>query len=198
MSLKQALLTVLLSATPQYKGLRALSAVSSSGYVKKIPVDPVLANRTETGGLSGAPIKPITLTALRILRSRLPSNIPIIGCGGISSGDDAIEYAKAGASLVQVYTHFGYDGVGACRRIKDEIVERLEKEGMSWGEVVGKAVEEKSWKKPKVEEKKEGTVGQLISEAEELKKLLDQLGERMAKEVKPADDIVAAAVQPVL
>ncbi|THU97757.1 hypothetical protein K435DRAFT_838443 [Dendrothele bispora CBS 962.96] len=161
------------------------------------PASLVSANRIETGGLSGAPIKPLTLTALTILRSRLPSNIPLIGCGGISSGDDALEYAQAGASMVQVYTHFGYGGAGTCRRIKDEIVEKLQKEGKSWGEIVGKAVEEKSWKKPKVE-KKAHTVGQLIAEAEELKKLLDQLGERMGAEVKDVEDSAVAAAQPAV
>ncbi|KAF5331483.1 hypothetical protein D9758_015492 [Tetrapyrgos nigripes] len=145
------------------------------------PANLVSANHTEQGGLSGTPIKTMSLSALRTLRSNLPSSIPIIGCGGISNGDDALEYAKAGASLVQVYTHFGYEGAGACRKIKDEIVERLEKEGVTWKDVVEKAVEERSWRKPKEDatlKKGEGlgTVGQLIAEAEELKRLLDRLG----------------------
>lgn len=52
----------------------------------------------------------------------LPSSIPIIGCDGISSGADALEFARAGASLVQVYTGFGhvaawaYVGVSRMRR----------------------------------------------------------------------------------
>ena len=86
------------------------------------------ANKSETGGLSGVPLKEYSLIALRTLRSHLPASIPLIGCGGISTGADALEYAKAGASLVQVYTGFGYDGAGACRRIKDQLVEALEKE----------------------------------------------------------------------
>ena len=48
-----------------------------------------------------------SLQALKTLRARLPSSIPLIGRGGILSGTDALEYARAGASLVQVYTSFG-------------------------------------------------------------------------------------------
>jgi dihydroorotate dehydrogenase len=62
------------------------------------------------------------------------------------TGADALEYAKAGASLVQVYTGFGYDGAGTCRRIKDELLEALRREGLSWGEVVQMAVRETSLK----------------------------------------------------
>ena len=53
-----------------------------------------LASRHETGGLSGPPIKSYTLSALKTLRANLPANIPIIGCGGISTGEDALEYAR--------------------------------------------------------------------------------------------------------
>lgn len=143
------------------------------------------ANKSETGGLSGVPLKEYSLIALRTLRSHLPASIPLIGCGGISTGADALEYAKAGASLVQVYTGFGYDGAGACRRIKDQLVEALEKEGTTWGEVVKRAVNELSAKPSEQEGKSvrvtpdEGSVKQLIEEAEELKNLLDRLGEKM-------------------
>jgi dihydroorotate dehydrogenase len=67
----------------------------------------------------------------------------LIGCGGITSGADVLEYARAGASLVQIYTVFGYDGAGACRRIKDELVEALKKEGRTWQEVVDMAAGER-------------------------------------------------------
>lgn len=142
------------------------------------------ASKGEQGGLSGKPLKPYTLAALRILRPQIPASIPLIGCGGISTGADALEYAKAGASLVQIYTSFGYDGPGACRRIKDELNELLAKEGTTWQGVVGNAVNELSWKPPpppvsvKVDAEELSNVGMLISEAKELGKMLDQLGER--------------------
>lgn len=132
----------------------------------------------EAGGLSGPPVKPLSLAAVRSLRAKLPASIPLIGCGGISTGTDAIEYARSGATLVQVYTRFGYDGAGACRRIKDEINEILSAEGTTWADVVNKAVSELSLK-PSEQKSSEPTVSQLISEAEEIRRLLDRLGEKL-------------------
>ncbi|KIJ65096.1 hypothetical protein HYDPIDRAFT_88883 [Hydnomerulius pinastri MD-312] len=140
-------------------------------------------NKSEMGGLSGKPLMPYSLQAVKTLRAHLPSSIPLIGCGGISSGADALEYARAGASLVQVYTGFGYDGVGTCRRIKDELVSLLKAEGKTWSAVVNEAVQTSSWKQPELPtpvQAGEATIGQLIEEAEDLKLLLDQLGEKLS------------------
>ena len=130
-------------------------------------------NRVEQGGLSGTPLQPLALEAVRGLRKRLPAEIPIIGCGGISSGADALAFANAGASFVQLYTAFGYDGVGVCRRIKDEITEELARRGTTWHEVVNQAVRENA-----VAPRAVG-VQQLVRQAEELKGLLDELAHRM-------------------
>lgn len=72
--------------------------------------------------------------------------------------------------MVQIYTSFGYHGVGTCRRIKDELIDLLEKEGKTWEQVVEEAVDKHSWKKP---EPKPTTLDQLKTEAEELKSFLD-------------------------
>ncbi|KAJ7606189.1 hypothetical protein DFH06DRAFT_1287167 [Mycena polygramma] len=142
-------------------------------------VDP---NKTEIGGLSGAPLKQYSLAALRTLRKNLPARIPLIGCGGISTGADALEYAKAGASLVQVYTGFGYDGAGACRRIKDELVDELAREGSTWAEVVEKAVSQLSLPADagsrKAQDATNPTLHQLVVEAEELKRMIEQFEQK--------------------
>ncbi|CCO31852.1 dihydroorotate oxidase [Rhizoctonia solani AG-1 IB] len=91
--------------------------------VRESGVDGVI----EIGGLSGPPLLPLSLKALKALRAHLPSDIPIIGCGGISSGADALEFARAGASSIQLYTAFGYTGVGTARRIKDELSDELQR-----------------------------------------------------------------------
>ncbi|GBE86200.1 Dihydroorotate dehydrogenase (quinone), mitochondrial [Sparassis crispa] len=152
-------------------------------------------NRTEAGGLSGPPLKAYTLATLRTLRAHLPAAVPIIGCGGVASGADALEYARAGAAAVQLYTSFGYDGVGACRRIKDELAEALREAGTSWAEVVRAAVDAKSLREraPPAEE----GLAELIAEAEQLKKLLDGLGERVDRgegATAPASGAAVAAV----
>jgi len=64
----------------------------------------------EAGGLSGAPLKPLALAALRALRSELGPDYPLVGVGGIVSGADAAERRSAGADLLQVYTGFIYRG----------------------------------------------------------------------------------------
>ncbi|GAA6040262.1 hypothetical protein JCM8097_009392 [Rhodosporidiobolus ruineniae] len=97
----------------------------------------------ETGGLSGPPVKPLAIRALSALYEQTDGKLPLVGCGGISSGQDALDYAKAGASLVQLYTGFVYGGVGLPRRIKDELAELLKAEGKSWKEVIGQAHRER-------------------------------------------------------
>lgn len=147
-------------------------------------IPPFLVNKVETGGLSGAPLKPIALQTLKTLRGLLPASMPIIGSGGISSGADALEYARAGACMVQVYTAFGYEGVGKCRRIKDELAEELAKQGTTWQDVVKHAVDKHSYKEPPAKDPKsvEGAIGQLIAEAHQIQALLDELGGKMDKE----------------
>ena len=109
-----------------YHRLSALSPADNSG------------NRSQVGGLSGRPLFPYALDSVRTLRSLLPPEIPVIGCGGISTGFDAIDMAKAGAAIVQIYTSFGYRGVGAPRLLKDEIITSLRAAGpgSKWTDIV--------------------------------------------------------------
>jgi dihydroorotate dehydrogenase len=64
----------------------------------------------EAGGLSGKPVFEASNSVIRKLRAELGSEVPIIGVGGIMSGDDACEKLAAGASLVQIYTGLIYRG----------------------------------------------------------------------------------------
>lgn len=66
--------------------------------------------KDEAGGLSGAPLKERSTHAIRVLSEHLDGTMPIIGVGGVMSGDDAVEKIQAGASLVQLYTGFIYRG----------------------------------------------------------------------------------------
>lgn len=67
-------------------------------------------HREQAGGLSGAPIVDKSTHVVRVLHAALEGRIPIIGVGGILSGEDAAEKIAAGASLVQLYTGFIYRG----------------------------------------------------------------------------------------
>jgi dihydroorotate dehydrogenase len=86
---------------------------------------------TEQGGLSGAPLKPLALEALRAFRAASGGEIPLIGVGGIATADDAWERIRAGASLVQLYTAMVYEGPGIARRIAESLEERVKRAGYS-------------------------------------------------------------------
>ncbi|HEY9098273.1 MAG TPA: quinone-dependent dihydroorotate dehydrogenase [Thiobacillus sp.] len=76
-----------------------------------------LPNGNETGGLSGAPVRAASTRVIQLLAHHLKNEVPIIGVGGIFSGDDAAAKIEAGASLVQLYSGLIYRGpelVSAC------------------------------------------------------------------------------------
>ncbi|QLQ80614.1 hypothetical protein HG537_0D06150 [Torulaspora globosa] len=98
--------------------------------------------RNQAGGLSGKPLKPIALNALKsVAKYAKGSGLVLVGCGGISNGKDAIEFAKAGATFVQLYTAFAYAGPGLVAKIKDEVAEELSKEGKTWTEIIGQDID---------------------------------------------------------
>ena len=69
-----------------------------------------MANANEAGGLSGAPVREKSTIVIKQLSQRLQNEVPIIGVGGILSGEDAAEKMAAGASLVQLYSGLIYKG----------------------------------------------------------------------------------------
>jgi dihydroorotate dehydrogenase len=81
-----------------------------------------LPHGNETGGLSGAPVLEASNRVITQLRAALGPQVPIIGVGGVMSGDDAVAKRQAGADLVQIYTGFIYQGPGlvteAARALK--------------------------------------------------------------------------------
>ncbi|HEY8609225.1 MAG TPA: quinone-dependent dihydroorotate dehydrogenase [Noviherbaspirillum sp.] len=71
-----------------------------------------LPHAEETGGLSGAPVFSASTAVVRTLKSEIGDAVPIIGVGGILSGEDAKAKIDAGAQLVQIYTGLIYRGPG--------------------------------------------------------------------------------------
>ena len=74
------------------------------------------------GGVSGKPLKEKSNQIISYIYNKTEGKIPIIGVGGIHSANDAIEKLKAGASLVQIYTGFIYEGPQLIKSIKKELV----------------------------------------------------------------------------
>ena len=92
----------------------------------------------QQGGLSGSPVKDKSTDTIRNFYRFTNGKIPIIGLGGISTGADAYEKIKAGASLVQIYTALVFKGPAVVNKINNDILEYLQKDGYSHiGEAVG-------------------------------------------------------------
>ncbi len=99
-------------------GVIATNTTISREAVKDLP------HAQEAGGLSGAPVRDASTHVIRLLKQELGDALPIIGVGGILSGEDAREKMEAGASLVQVLTGMIYSGPGLVR----ECVQALKRE----------------------------------------------------------------------
>lgn len=92
----------------------------------------------QTGGLSGSPLKPYALRTLRTLRKHTrDTNLVLVGCGGISSAEDALEFGRAGATFVQLYTSFAYKGPGLPCKIRNDVAAILRREGKTWQQIIG-------------------------------------------------------------
>jgi dihydroorotate dehydrogenase len=92
----------------------------------------------EAGGLSGAPLAPLALDALRQFRAATSGALPLIAAGGIATADDAWHRIRAGASAVQLYSAMVFEGPGIALRISAGLAQRLEQAGFaSIAEAVG-------------------------------------------------------------
>ena len=81
-------------------------------------------NKTETGGLSGKPLTKRSTEVIRFLSEKSGKAFPIIGVGGIHTAQDALEKLEAGASLVQLYTGFIYEGPELINAINKAILKQ--------------------------------------------------------------------------
>ncbi|MFZ4106852.1 quinone-dependent dihydroorotate dehydrogenase [Flavobacterium sp.] len=82
-------------------------------------------NKDEAGGLSGKPLTNRSTQVIRFLSEKSNKSFPIIGVGGIHSAQDAIDKLNAGASLIQLYTGFIYEGPKLVSDINKEILKKL-------------------------------------------------------------------------
>ena len=110
-------------------GIDAITAINT---VRAMAIDvettrPILSNKI--GGLSGPAIKPIAVRCVYEISSKF--DIPIIGCGGVSSWEDAIEFILAGSSAVQIGSALGDKWTGVFSEINSGISKYMEKKGYS-------------------------------------------------------------------
>ena len=95
------------------------------------------------GGLSGAPLRPRSLGMIAKLYNMTDGSMPLIGVGGVFTAEDAWEMVSAGASLLQVYTGFIYEGPAIARKINDGLRLIVSERGfVSLDEAVGSRAKE--------------------------------------------------------
>jgi dihydroorotate dehydrogenase len=85
----------------------------------------------EPGGISGAPVRKKSTEVIRFIHQQTGGKLPIIGVGGIFTADDAWEKITAGASLIQVYTGWTYNGPWMVDRILTGLLAKLAARGLT-------------------------------------------------------------------
>jgi dihydroorotate dehydrogenase (NAD+) catalytic subunit len=110
-------------------GIDAITAINT---VRAMAIDvetqrPILSNKF--GGLSGTPIKPIALRCVYEISSK--HDIPIIGCGGVSTWEDAVEFFLAGASAIQLGSAVGNDWIDVFSEINNGILQYMKRKNYS-------------------------------------------------------------------
>jgi len=126
----------LLAETAVKAGADAITAINT---VRAMTIDiettrPLLANRI--GGLSGPAIKPIAVRCVYEIHRRVDA--PVVGCGGATTWQDAVEFMLAGASAVQIGTAVAFEGLDIFKSVAEGIEAYLKKMGFgSVEEIVG-------------------------------------------------------------
>jgi dihydroorotate dehydrogenase len=88
-------------------------------------------HRDQSGGLSGKPLKHLSTEMIKKIYRYTSGKLPIIGCGGIFSAQDVYDKIRAGASLVEIYTAFIYEGPSLLKHLYSELEILLEKDGFN-------------------------------------------------------------------
>jgi len=105
---------VLLSAEVELDGLVATNTTISRSGLK---TNSSTIEQIGAGGLSGKPVQQRSTDVVEYIASQTNGSIPIIASGGIFTGDDALKKINAGASLVQLWTGFIYEGPAIAKKI---------------------------------------------------------------------------------
>lgn len=125
-------------AVAQEVGVAGLIATNTTTDRSGLTTDPARVKALGEGGLSGAPLRSRATHVVAKLHNLLGGSMPIIGVGGIFNANDAWEMISAGASLIQIYTGFIYEGPGIIREINEGLRKIISREGfVSFDEAVG-------------------------------------------------------------
>lgn len=119
-----------LAKTYQLAGIVATNTtLQRDGLKTEILAATGQAIRIEAGGISGAPLRQRSTEIIRYLYRKTEGTLPLVGVGGIFSAEDAWEKIQAGASLLQLYTGWIYQGPWLIRDILQGLTQKLEEQG---------------------------------------------------------------------
>lgn len=123
----------------QISGIIATNTtISREGLKTKIIPATGKAVTEEAGGISGAPLTQSSTEIIKFIWQETEGKLPIIGVGGIFTAEDAWDKITAGASLIQVYTGWVYQGPGMVKQILQGLLKKLDEQGLnSISEAVG-------------------------------------------------------------
>ncbi|MEZ0089875.1 quinone-dependent dihydroorotate dehydrogenase [Streptacidiphilus sp. EB129] len=110
-------------------GLDGIIATNTTIGREGLRTDPATVEAAGAGGLSGAPLKARALEVLARLHARAGDRLVLVSVGGIETADDAWERILAGATLIQGYSGFIYEGPFWCRRLHRGLAARLRASG---------------------------------------------------------------------
>jgi dihydroorotate dehydrogenase len=105
----------------QYE-IDGIIATNTSITREGLTTDPEIIAGIGNGGLSGQPIRERSTEIIRYIHGKTNGKLPVIGVGGIMTPEDALEKLEAGASLVQLYTGFIYEGPSLVHRINKSLL----------------------------------------------------------------------------
>ncbi len=128
----QAIADILdLAKTYQLAGIIATNTtISREGLKTQIITKTGKSPTEEAGGISGKPLQQRSTEVIRLIWEKTQGQLPIIGVGGVFTAADAWEKITAGASLIQVYTGWVYEGPGMIRNILTGLLQKLEEQGL--------------------------------------------------------------------
>ncbi|MBN2667805.1 MAG: quinone-dependent dihydroorotate dehydrogenase [Bacteroidales bacterium] len=103
-------------------GIDGIVATNTTIARNHLKTDSKIIENIGAGGLSGKPLTKRSTEVIKYLHTKSNGSIPIIGVGGIHTPEDAIEKLEAGASLIQLYTGFIYEGPGIVKKINKSLI----------------------------------------------------------------------------
>ena len=103
-------------------GIDGVVASNTTRSRDGLTIDPEKVEAIGAGGMSGAPLFSKSLKMVKYIHGKTGDNLPIIGVGGIMSGEQALQMLQAGASLVEIYSGFIYEGPSLVKEINRTIL----------------------------------------------------------------------------